>query len=70
MSVDCQEIHSSTFFHTIIDSGCIEHMFPYQDSFITYKATPGSFVVLADKSKDSHSGIGTICFHLGGKKVM
>jgi hypothetical protein len=31
-------------------------MFPFRDGFITYKETPGAYVILADKSKVSCHG--------------
>jgi hypothetical protein len=69
LSADCQAISHSSF-NIIVDSGCTKHIFPFQDSFILYKETPGAYVILADKSRVPCNGIGTVCFLLGGKKVI
>ncbi len=48
---DNVNVTPTSTFDVIVDSGCTRHMFPYQDTFITYKPTPHSYVLLADKSK-------------------
>ncbi len=57
-------------FNVIIDSGCMRHMFPFRDTFLTYKPCSQSFVVLADKSKTVCLGIRTITIMLGGKEIV
>jgi hypothetical protein len=57
-------------FNLIVNSGCTKHMFPYKELFISYKDTPSSFVILADKSKVSCSGVGTVCLLLRNKSII
>jgi hypothetical protein len=57
-------------FNLIVDSGCTKHMFPYKELFISYKDTPSSFVILADKSKVSCSGVGTVRLFLRNKSII
>jgi len=45
-------------------------MFPFRDTFLTYKPCSQSFVVLADKSKTVCLGIRTITIMLGGKEIV
>jgi hypothetical protein len=53
-----------------VDSGCTRHMLPYQLAFITYKDAPNSYVSLADKSKVSCHGCGTVQFTLQDKSII
>ncbi len=52
----------SSDFQVIIDSGCTKHMFPHQRTFLSYNATPQSFVTLADKSRVPCLGFGDAIF--------
>jgi hypothetical protein len=61
---------SSNIFKLIVDSSCTRHMIPYQSAFISYKATPNSYVVLADKSRVACLGLGTIQFSLQNKSII
>jgi hypothetical protein len=45
-------------------------MFLYLDAFISYKETPSSYVILADKSKVPCLGLGIVSFSLSGKSVV
>jgi hypothetical protein len=62
-----QKPYLSTF-DVIIDSGCTRHMFPFREAFTTYKPTPKSYVILADKSTPC-LGSGTIIFTLQDKNI-
>jgi hypothetical protein len=57
-------------YNLIVDSGCTKHMFPYKELFISYKETPSSFVVLADKSKVPCFGSGTVRLFLQSKAII
>jgi hypothetical protein len=45
-------------------------MFPFRDLFIHYTPTPGSYVILANKSRVSCTGSGTVRFSLRGKAII
>jgi hypothetical protein len=57
-------------FNLIVDSGCTRHMFPHKELFISYKETPNSFVILADKSKVSCLGSRTVRLSLQNKSII
>jgi hypothetical protein len=57
-------------FNLNVDSGCTWHMVPFRSAFITYRETPDSYVILADKSKVACSGLGTVQFSLKDKSIM
>jgi hypothetical protein len=57
-------------FNLILDSGCTGHMFPHKELFISYKETPNSFIILADKSKVSCLGSGTVRLSLQNKPII
>ncbi len=57
-------------FDLIVDSGCTRHMFPFKEAFISYKPTPHSYVILADKSKVACLGFGTASFMLQNKHII
>jgi len=57
-------------FNLIVDSGCTRHMVPFRSAFITYKETPDSYVILADKSKVACSSLGTVQFSLQDKSII
>ncbi len=60
----------SLHFNLIVDSGCTRHMFPYKELFISYKDTPSSCVILADKSKVPSFGTGTVRLFLQNKPII
>jgi hypothetical protein len=45
-------------------------MVPFRSAFITYKETPDSYAILADKSKVACSGLGTVQFSLQDKSII
>jgi hypothetical protein len=57
-------------YQLIVDSGCTCHMFPFRDAFISYKETPSSYVILADKSQVPCIGLGVVSFSLSGKSIV
>lgn len=57
-------------FNLIVDSRCTRHMFPFKRAFISYKPTPNSYVILADKSKVACMGFGTTSFVLDNKTII
>jgi hypothetical protein len=57
-------------FNLIVDSGCTRHMSPFKRAFISYKPTPNSYVILADKSKMARMGFGTTSFVLDNKTII
>jgi hypothetical protein len=70
VSTDCQLSSSSSSFNIIFNSGCTRHMFLHRESFLTYKSTPKSYVILADKSKVPCLGSGTVIFTLLDKNII
>jgi hypothetical protein len=65
---DC---HDGTLrFNLIVDSSCTRHMFPFKELFISYKETPSSFVILADKSRVPCLGSGTVHLYLQSKPII
>jgi hypothetical protein len=63
-------LHNIKFFNLIIDSGFTQHMFTHQDAFNSYKPTPNSHVILADKSKVPCLDSGTTMFILQDKNIV
>jgi len=57
-------------FKLIVDSGCTRHMVPFRSAFISYKDTPNSYVILADKSRVPCLGTGVVYFTLQNKSVL
>lgn len=64
MSTDSHISSLPPLFNLIVDSGCTHHMFILREKFITYKPTPNSYVILANKSKVACLGSGTVSFTL------
>ncbi len=64
MSTDSHISSLPPLFNLIVDSGCTHHMFILRKKFITYKPTPNSYVILANKSKVACLGSGTVSFTL------
>jgi hypothetical protein len=62
--------NSSSHFKLFVDRGCTRHMFPFKSVFISYKETPHSYVILADKSKVACLGSGTVQFSLQNKSII
>ena len=60
----------SNSFNLNVDSGCTWHMVPFRSAFITYRETPDSYVILADKSKVACSSLGTVQFSLQDKSII
>jgi len=69
VTTDCHKSFSGHF-NLIVDSGCTRHMFPFEQAFTSYKPTPNSFVILADKSKVACLGIGATSFLLNNKRII
>jgi hypothetical protein len=66
----CDYIDDAIKFNLIVDSGCTRHMFPYNELFISYRETPSSFVILADKSRVLCLGSGTAQFFLHDRAII
>ena len=54
----------------IADSGATSHMFPDRNMFISYKTTPGSYVILANKQKVSNPGRADVRLRFGKYTVV
>jgi hypothetical protein len=67
---DCCQSNGGKSFQLIVDSGCTRHMFPFCSLFTSYKETPSSYVVLADKSKVACLGSSTVKFSLREKTLI
>jgi hypothetical protein len=60
----------SSNFNLIVDNGCTSHMFPFKQTFISYKETPHLYIILADKSKVACLGSGAVSFSLQNKTII
>ena len=53
----------------VIDSGATEHMWVRKSDFVSYDATPGAYVIIANDDKVPCLGRGTVRFYLNGKLI-